>query len=333
MDKILTVTIPSYNAENDLPKVLGLLTESKLIEKLDIVIVNDGSSDNTREVAGKYAKQYPDSIRAINKVNGGHGSTINVGIELARGKYFKVVDSDDWLDPKVLDRFIMDLEGENEDVIFNPFYTFDDKTKKVNIFNKFTNDLKLEKTYSFDEYSFAHLPSMHSFTFKTKKLKEANFKIDEHAYYVDVEYILFPLTNCDTFKMLRYPLYFYRINQSGQSVSIESLKNNKDRHEFVLTSISNYIEKNDGKLSKCKKETMVNRLSQMIATQYKIISLLPITKETYRELRNFEKKVNDKLIFDDETINLPIKLLLKSNFMLLPIIHYLAIFKMKTAHV
>ncbi|CAM3167458.1 glycosyltransferase family A protein [Pediococcus acidilactici] len=333
MDKVLTITIPSYNAEKDLPVVLGKLVKCKFLNSLDIIVVNDGSSDNTSKVAKKYEKMHPMSIKVIDKENGGHGSAINTGIKYAKGKYFKVVDSDDWLSEETLEKFIKDLEMTEEDVLLNPFWTFDDKTKKIKIFNKFENDLKVGKKYSFDDYTFINLPSMHSFTFKTTKLVDAGFKIDEHAYYVDVEYILFPLVKCKTFKMLGYPLYYYRINQGTQSVSIGSMKKNKERHEFVLTNINKYIKEHSDKISTCKRETMINRLSQMIAAQFKIISLMPISSNTFKELKAFDKKVKNELLFNEKVINRPIKFLLESNFWLLPIIHCLAILKMKTVHV
>lgn len=333
MKKLLTITIPSYNAQDDLPVVLDNLIKCSCLEKLEVIIVNDGSNDNTAQIAQKYADVYPTSIQIVNKENGGHGSTINTGIRLARGKYFKVVDSDDWLDPIWLDKFVKQLESEKVDVLFNPFWTYDDKTKKIKVFNKFQTNLVVNQEYLFDKFIFKHLPSMHSFTFKTQCLKDAKFKIDEHAYYVDVEYIIFPLIKCNSFKLLNYPLYYYRINQGTQSVSISSMKKNKDRHEFVLTQINKYISDKKAELSLAKKKTMVNRLSQMIAAQFKIISLLPVNNETKHELKRFKKKVDQSLLFDIDVINFPIKLLISSNFSVLLLIHYLAIIKMKTVHV
>ena len=98
MEKILTISIAAYNAEKDIARCLDSLIATGIIEKLDVVIVNDGSVDQTAEIANSYVKKYVNSIRLINKQNGGHGSTINASIKVAKGKYYKILDSDDWVE-------------------------------------------------------------------------------------------------------------------------------------------------------------------------------------------------------------------------------------------
>lgn len=101
--KILTVSIAAYNADWCLKKCLDSFIASKYLDLLDIIVVNDGSKDNTAAIASEYVKKFSASIRLINKENGGHGSTINTSIDNAMGKYFKIVDSDDWVDTEALD--------------------------------------------------------------------------------------------------------------------------------------------------------------------------------------------------------------------------------------
>ena len=93
--KLLSVTIPCYNSAAYMRKAI----ESALAggDDIEILVINDGSSDDTPEIAAEYSRRYPGIVHAINKENGGHGSAVNVGIQQARGLYFKVVDSDDWV--------------------------------------------------------------------------------------------------------------------------------------------------------------------------------------------------------------------------------------------
>ena len=91
MEKILTVVMPSYNAAAYLPETVPTLLASALVDKIEILIVNDGSTDNTLEIANRFAVDYPQVIRVIDKENGGHGSTINAAIEVAMGKYFSTI--------------------------------------------------------------------------------------------------------------------------------------------------------------------------------------------------------------------------------------------------
>ena len=104
MDKILTITVPAYNVEMYLDSILPTFLDDQILDVIEIFIVNDGSEDKTKEIGQRYVDQYPGIVYLIDKENGGHGSAINKGIELATGKYFKVVDGDDWVDTKELDR-------------------------------------------------------------------------------------------------------------------------------------------------------------------------------------------------------------------------------------
>ena len=99
-EKILTVTIPSYNVEAYLEDCLESFVNSEVMDDIEVLIVNDGSSDNTAKIAQRYVDKYENTFRLINKENGGHGSTINTGVREAKGKYFKVVDGDDWVDTR-----------------------------------------------------------------------------------------------------------------------------------------------------------------------------------------------------------------------------------------
>ena len=100
MNKVLTITVPSYNVEKFLENTLDSFLDERILEDLEVLIVDDGSKDRTAEIGKQYEERYPDTFRVISKENGGHGSTINRGIKEARGTYFKVVDGDDWVDRK-----------------------------------------------------------------------------------------------------------------------------------------------------------------------------------------------------------------------------------------
>ena len=94
--KCLTVTVPCYNSESYLERCVESLLKER--DGLEIILVDDGSTDRTGQLADQYARVYPDVVRVVHKKNGGHGSGVNAGLMLANGIYFKVVDSDDWLD-------------------------------------------------------------------------------------------------------------------------------------------------------------------------------------------------------------------------------------------
>lgn len=333
MDKILTITIPSYNTEKFMDTILTKLTSTKQVSLLDIIVVDDGSKDKTAIQAEKFQTRFPESVRVISKVNGGHGSAINTGMHNAVGKYFKVVDADDWLDPNLLDEFIDVLKEENTDLVFTPFKTIDAKSKKIKLKQIKQENLDWNKEYDLNQNELTKLPSIHCYTIKTNILKKENIVIDEHAYYVDVEYILYPLLAVNNFKYVNLPMYYYQINQTGQSISISNMMKNKNRHEFVLTRVNEFMNGKLKELSINKRKIIVTRISQMVAAQYKIIVIFPISINVYKELKRFEYKVNQNFVFDITSVNLPIRFLVKSKFLLFPMIHYLAVLKMKIVHV
>ena len=111
MDKILSVSIASYNVEKFLGQTLDSCLVPEIMEKLEVIVVNDGSKDGTAAVAEEYVKKAPDTFVLINKENGGYGSTVNAGIQAATGKYFRLLDGDDWFDRDGLREFIGILEN------------------------------------------------------------------------------------------------------------------------------------------------------------------------------------------------------------------------------
>lgn len=123
--KTLTISVAAYNAEGWLSRCIDSLTNTDVSNELDVVVVNDGSADGTLSIARSYEKRFPDIINVIDKPNGGHGSTINAAIDAARGTYFKVVDSDDWVERDGLESLVAALRNLDADVVVNPFYIVD----------------------------------------------------------------------------------------------------------------------------------------------------------------------------------------------------------------
>ena len=121
MAKTLSVVIPSYNVEKYLPEILPTFLSPEVLDDIEVLIVNDGSKDNTSKVGKEFQDKYPNTVRIIDKENGGHGSTINRGIEEAVGKYFKVVDGDDWVDTDVFIKYVNALKTLEADAVMTPF--------------------------------------------------------------------------------------------------------------------------------------------------------------------------------------------------------------------
>ncbi len=241
--KYITFVVPCYNGDKYLPKVIESLAPGG--NDVEIIIVNDGSKDNTQEVAESYAAKY-NNVQVVNKENGGHGSGINKGIELATGLYLKVIDCDDWADeeayPKVLsiikDNASKDLYPDEyiTNFYFNHFdegYKYEEDLKKIYpanvMFSWNKAKIKLTKTIM-----------LHSFFFKTSMLKDNNTRLLEKCFYEDCELVYKALICTNTMYYIPLPFYHYYIGRVGQSVSNESINKHHGDYLRVINEIYSF---------------------------------------------------------------------------------------------
>ena len=294
MEKTLTITIPSYNVEKTLKETVDSLLEPSILNDLEILIVNDGSKDSTSEIAHEYEKNYPNTVRAIDKENGGHGSTINTGMREATGRYFKVVDGDDWLITENLPRFLADLKKTNADIVYNPFFEVNDQTKERKEIGQATTNLLFEHVYAFDEVSNQFSIQMHAMTYKTSILKKHHIEIDEHRFYVDAEYVLMPIPFVQTIELLEYPMYLYRMFTEQQSMNVKNMQKNVQHHYDVAMHMVDYYLRYAPLLTKEKKEYMKKRVLALIEMQYQIYFSFPFDWNVTKEIDRFNQELKGK---------------------------------------
>ncbi len=243
--KLITFAVPCYNSAEYMEKCINSILPAG--DDIEIIIVNDGSTkDNTAEIADKYASQYPEIIKAIHQENGGHGEAVNAGLRNASGIYFKVVDSDDWLDESALKKVMQTVRAFKEEeypdaVVCNYVYehVYNDTRRIVDYRKAFP----IEKTFSFEQSK--KLPvgkfiAMHSIIYKTSVLKEMNLELPKHTFYVDNYYIYAPLPYVKSFYYIDVDLYRYFIGRADQSVNEDVIMRRIDQHikvtEFILAS-------------------------------------------------------------------------------------------------
>lgn len=329
MNKILTITVPSYNAENYLLETIPTMLSVSDPEKLEIIIVNDGSKDNTLAVAQQLKKNYPETIVIVDKENGGHGSTINAGIKIATGKYFKVVDADDWVESKNLEVLIDYLEQCNDDEVISPFVkVYTDK----NIEEIYSYKPKLnQKTYQYDDFlsEINELPKMHAICIKTEILQKNNIQIDENCFYVDLEYNVFPMPYIKTISYFELPIYRYRLGSPTQSVSMSSYIKNIKMHEKVLFALI-YFYNSYQSISKVQKNLLEDLISSVVTTQANIFLARDDVNQAKKEFIYFEKKLeNANNIFARKSIGSKLRIVRGSKYLLFSLISL--IYKRKLA--
>ncbi|WP_298073020.1 glycosyltransferase family 2 protein [uncultured Bacteroides sp.] len=290
MGKILTISIAAYNVEQYIGQALDSLIDERIIDDLEIFVVDDGGTDKTLDIAKRYAEKYPDSIFPVHKENGGYGSTINTSVRLATGKYFKQLDGDDWFDKDNLYRFVELLKTIDVDMVATESITFnviDNTQEKWST----TGNLKAGE-YNFNDIILGNVISMYSSTFRTSIFKNNNIVITEHCFYTDVEYASLPIPYVNRFYVCCFPIYCYRVGREGQSVSIEGIKKHFKEQQKVLFNLMRMYMNIDN-ISKNKQNLLLKRIVIETANQFKYLCYLPMSKSSYNEIKDFYKKVNE----------------------------------------
>lgn len=285
--KYISFAIPCYNSQDYMAHAIESILPGG--DEVEIIIVNDGSKDKTSQIAHEYMDKYPDIIKVIDKENGGHGDAVNAGLANASGKYFKVVDSDDWVDEEALHKILMlmrHLEEDNEQIdmlISNYVYEKAGVTHKKCI--HYRNVLPQDEVFRWDDIGHFRLDQyilMHSVIYRTDMLKLSQMRLPKHTFYVDNIYVYYPLPHVRKIYYLDVDFYRYFIGREDQSVNEKVMIARVDQQIFVTkTMIDMYQLKKV--TSKKLRQYMINYLAIMMT----VSSILLIRS---KEKENLEKK-------------------------------------------
>uniref|UniRef100_UPI004026C1BC glycosyltransferase family 2 protein n=1 Tax=Prevotella sp. TaxID=59823 RepID=UPI004026C1BC len=216
MDKLITVIIPSYNMEAYLERcVRSLLCPG--YQRIEAIIVNDGSHDGTLKLARALEAERPDMVRVIDKPNGNYGSCVNAALPLATGKYVKVLDADDCFDTSSLGTYLDSLERSDADYIVNDMVKVWADHEEVRTF-KWEADKDLDLADVYQDDGFLKI-TMHDVAYKTALVRSIGYKQTEGVSYSDVEWNFTPLVAVRTMRYMPVPLYRYTLGRPGQTVA------------------------------------------------------------------------------------------------------------------
>ena len=294
--KLITFLVPAYNAELYLDKCIASLVTAG--DSAEIIIVDDGSKDNTPALADAWQEKYPSIVRVVHQENGGHGEGINVGIKLATGLYFKVVDADDWLDQDSLMKLIghiLEMKSKENlaDVIFTQF-VFDQVSKNVQKVEGYDNVFKIKnEVHEWKDIKFwrtSQILMIHSITFRTEMLKQANFTLPKHRFYEDNVYVYLAVYYVKKIVYYPLPLYHYYVGREGQSINIDVLAERYQQQIDNMEQIALAYSYSDiKKLPRKQKKTMIHLLVLYAALTLNDISIKN-TKETYKHFKVYARK-------------------------------------------
>ena len=319
MDKLLSVIIPSYNMEKYLDNCIESLIKSKYVNQLEILIVNDGSKDSTLDIARRWEKEFPNSIKVIDKENGGHGSAINIGSNICEGKYFKILDADDWVDTDEFDKLMEKLDFVDADCILCNFVQVYEASGKTEICDNL-EDIKEGEILPFDKYIQNHRIKLHSITYKTATYRDAQIKVSEKCFFEDAQYCLYSYGVLKEVVYFPYNIYQYRLQREGQSVSSQGFLKHLDDHRKVIFGLCEYY-KNSGIENPTIKNRLKDEIGAHIQYQYDFV-VKYATKTQLKETKTFNKEIKKsyKEVYDSMNWRRSGKLLRTLNFGCYPLI-------------
>lgn len=290
---LLTVTIPAYNVSGFLAKCLYTLVNHRNAGKMEILVVNDGSTDGTLEVARMFSAASPDIVRIIDKPNGGYGSTINAALKEARGRYFRIIDGDDWVVSDNLALLIDFLENEEADLVLTQ-----GRKEMLNIAHNAKimpyDMLDDGRLYYFDDliyplYGFVKDgPLLSTSNYRTELLQNAGFTITEHSPYVDMEYNAFGIRDVKTVRFRDLDIYRYFIGREGQSVSLEGWRRNYDKHRKIVLGIIDAVFADNAYTVSRREYVIGHIIAPMVGSQLVMYDALELWNEIPGFLKSLE---------------------------------------------
>lgn len=240
MDKILSIIIPTYNMEKYLRKCLdSLIVSDENMLRLEVLVVNDGSKDSSSQIAHKYEAKYPQTFRVIDKENGNYGSCVNRGLKEAKGKYIKLLDSDDSFVNDTFERFVVFLTSFDADLVINEYCIVDENGRIIETYS-FKMPIGQSFTVSEMPNSVARWLWHHGMTYRTQILRDMNYHQTEGISYTDDEWIFKPMNIVKSVRYFPENLYLYLIGREGQTFDPKVVKKSMNNMMIVIRSMLDF---------------------------------------------------------------------------------------------
>ena len=285
-EKILTISVAAYNVESYIAENLDSILITDVRDEIEVLVVDDGGNDDTLEIARKYEEQYPGIIRAVHKENGGYGSVQNYSMQNASGRFFKILDGDDWVDREGLTKLVEYLRDTKADAVVTDYLKGPDKDSLT----------RVREWRNYKEGALMKPDSVHSrpagmwsLTYRTSVLRKSGLVLPEHTLYTDRIYATIPFSYVRGVAYLGDPVYCYRTGRDGQSVSRESRIKHIDEYLTVTeTMCRHYAQAPDR-----NKNYVLRKCSDAYKVTIRILLMLPASAENLDKIIQYEKKIKE----------------------------------------
>lgn len=228
MDKLLSVVVPTYNMEALLPRCLdSFILEKEDMDMLEVIVVNDGSKDSSSLIAHEYQRRYPNTFVVLDKQNGNYGSCINAALNMAKGEFMRICDSDDYYYNENLSEYLLVLKNSKADIVFSPCEVYNINGKLIKEMPAYC--VKNGEVFNISEIDWRQpevlrYSGMHCICVKTDNLRKNNYRQLEGISYTDTQFVFYAVLYSETCAFFNKPIYKYFLGREGQTMSLESMK-------------------------------------------------------------------------------------------------------------
>lgn len=290
MEKVLSLIIPTYNMEHYLRQCLDSVLLPDTIELIEVLVINDGSKDNSLSIAREYESCYPQTVRVIDKENGNYGSCVNKGLAEAKGKYVKVLDADDCFDKSGFSGFISFISKQDVDLIVSDYIKVDENGVLLETCSYSMPDGILQFEDVSTTSDFLHM-QMHAVSYRRQMIIDLGYHQTEGISYTDQQWIFTPMMGVKTVCHFNQVVYRYLLGRQGQSVNSGSQSRYVKQIWLCMhDSIIDYESRKES-LDTLHKEYLQKAV------------LIPMLKAIYvNHIKEYSKETKEQLVEIDKTI-------------------------------
>lgn len=282
-NKLLTVSVAAYNGAATLAKALdSCLCDA--MDALEVLVVDDGSKDNTAALARTYEERWPGTFRLVSKPNGGYGTTITAALAQAQGRYFRTLDCDDWFSPGSLDEELTALQTCDADVLCTNYQTIVNGAVEQRFdvcAGRAAGPLTSDAMTGF-------CMEMHALTFRTEILRRAGLTLPAHCLYTDMLYTFEGLCAAETVSYLPVQMYCYQLGNGGQSTSLRSYQNHFEDYQKVTALI---LQKAERDLPAPRRAAMTRRAAEIAQFGIYLLLHFPVNRDNWRRLKAYDDAI------------------------------------------
>ena len=287
MSKLLSVSVAAYNVQETLQQALDSFLDSEILPLVQVIVVDDGSHDDTAAIAQQYVQAHPETFVLVQKINGGYGSTINASLDLACGTYFRVLDGDDWFDTKELKKLLSFLDTAREDVVLCNAYrkVYENGGEKV-----VNLPIAASQNLDFSSLDAVTVIEHHLTVFKTQCLLRQGWQpLLEHCFYTDEQYMLQGLLKAEKIAVVDCCPYCYRLGLVGQSVSVQGYAAHYLDGIRCNQALQDMIRPYLGETLTPKVTFLVRFVANSVQNLYGMFLCLPANRENKKKLLAYHR--------------------------------------------